>query len=105
MKTSVVVTYQVKAEAAEKHILLIRAVFEELAASPRDDLAYRVFRLEDGVSFVHVSTADTPDGASPLPQLASFREFGRQLADRVIATPQATPADVIGSFEPTAPAA
>jgi hypothetical protein len=104
MKNSVVVTYQVKPESVEEHMTLIRAVFDELAAAPRDDVAYRVFRLQDGVSFVHVSTADTPDGASPLPQLASFREFGRQLADRVTAPPQATPAEVVGSYEPTAPA-
>ena len=104
MKNSVVVTYQVKPESVEEHLRLIGAVFAELASSPRDDVAYRVLRLEDGVSFVHVSTADTPDGTSPLPQLASFREFGRQLADRVTAPPQATAAQLVDSYEPTAPA-
>ncbi|MDX6257313.1 MAG: hypothetical protein QOJ11_3647 [Frankiales bacterium] len=100
MISSVVVTYQVKPESVEEHLRLVRAVFEELAAASKEDVAYKVFRLQDGVSFVHVSTSDTPDGASPLPQLASFREFGRQLADRVATPPLATPADVIGSYEP-----
>jgi hypothetical protein len=34
-------------------------------------------RLADGVSFVHLSLADTPDGSNPLPGMTAFQEVGR----------------------------
>ena len=59
---------------------------------------YQVHCLEDGVSFVHVSTADTPDGSNPLPRLAAFQEFGRGSVARVATTPVPRPATVIGYY-------
>ena len=76
---------------------------EQLHAEQPGNVEYKVVRLEDGVSFVHVSSADTPDGSNPLPGLAAFREFGRGSADRVATTPVPTPADIIGSYYPTVP--
>jgi hypothetical protein len=97
--TSVVVTYQVRPEAAAEHVRLIEAVFEQLhTEKPVGVLDYQVRRLDDGVSFVHVSTADTPDGANPLPSLAAFQAFGRDSAARVATRPVATPATVIGYY-------
>ena len=34
-------------------------------------------RLADGVSFVHLSLADTPDGSNPLPGMTAFQKVGR----------------------------
>jgi hypothetical protein len=75
--SSVVVSYQVRSEAVAEHVRLIEAVFEQLHAEQPDNVEYKVVRLADGVSFVHVSSADTPDGSNPLPELAAFKEFGR----------------------------
>jgi len=100
--SSVVVTYTLRPEAMEEHVRLIEAVFAELAASGRTDVTYSVVRLADGVSFLHLSTADTADGSNPLPQLASFREFGADLPSRVATPPSPSAADVIGSY-PSAP--
>jgi hypothetical protein len=55
------------------------------------------------VSFVHVSSADTPDGSNPLPEPAAFGEFGRDSASRVATTPVPVAADIIGSYYPTVP--
>jgi hypothetical protein len=97
--TSVVVTYQVRPEAVAEHVRLIEAVFQQLRTErPAGVLDYQVRCLEDGVSFVHVSTADTPDGSNPLPNLAAFQEFGRDSAARVATTPVPTPATVIGYY-------
>lgn len=101
MISNVVVTYEVRPEAVPEHIRLIKAVFEQLHAEQPDNVAYRVLCLDDGVSFVHVSTADTPDGSNPLPQLAAFKEFGRDSASRVATTPTPTAATMIGLFQPT----
>jgi hypothetical protein len=96
--SNVVVTYSVRPEAVEEHLRLIAGVFDQLRADARDDVDYQVLRLADGVSFVHVSSADTADGSNPLPQLAAFREFSADLASRVTAPPIASPADVVAAY-------
>jgi hypothetical protein len=65
MISNVVVSYQLKPEAMAEHIRLIEAVFAQLHREKPQNLEYKVVRLDDGVSFVHISTADTPDGANP----------------------------------------
>jgi hypothetical protein len=101
--TSVVVSYQVRPEAVAEHVRLIEAVFAQLRAEHPDNIEYKVVRLDDGVSFVHVSSADTPDGSNPLPELAAFKEFGRDSASRVATAPVPVAADIIGSYYPTRP--
>jgi hypothetical protein len=99
MITSVVVTYRVLPEAVAEHVRLIEAVFEQLRTDkPAGLLDYQVRCLEDGVSFVHVSTADTTDGSNPLPMLSAFQEFGRDSGARVATTPVPTPATVVGYY-------
>jgi hypothetical protein len=100
MITNVVVTYQVRPEAMDEHIRLIEAVFAQLHDEQPDNVEYKVVRLDDGVSFVHLSTADTPDGSNPLPQLSAFQEFGRDSGSRVATQPNPTAADIIGSYYP-----
>lgn len=98
--TSVVVSYQVKPEAVAEHVRLIEGVFEQLHAERPTNIEYKVVRLADGVSFVHMSSAETPDGSNPLPELAAFREFGKDSADRVATPPVPTAADIIGAYHP-----
>ncbi len=103
MISSVVVSYQVRPEAVAEHVRLIEAVFEQLRAEQPDDVEYKVVRLVDGVSFVHVSSADTADGSNPLPELAAFKEFGRDSAARVATAPVPTAAAIVGSYYPATP--
>ena len=103
MITSVVVSYRIKPEALEEHVRLIEGVFEQLRAEGPDNVEYKVLRLDDGVSFVHVSTADTPDGSNPLPELSAFKEFGKDIADRVATAPNPAAAAIIGSYLPAEP--
>jgi hypothetical protein len=99
--TSVVVSYQVKPEALAEHVRLIEGIFEQLRAERPANVEYKVVRLADGVSFVHVSSADTPDGSNPLPEFSAFKEFGRDSGDRVATQPAPTAADIIGSYYPS----
>jgi Antibiotic biosynthesis monooxygenase len=103
MISSVVVSYRVKPEAVEEHVRLIEGVFTQLHAEQPGNLEYKVLRLDDGVSFVHVSTADTPDGANPLPAFSAFQEFGRDSASRVATQPNPTAAAIIGTYLPATP--
>jgi len=101
--TNVLVSYTVRPEAIGEHIRLIDAVFAQLHEEAPDDVEYRVLRLPDGVSFVHLSTADTADGSNPLPELTSFKEFSRDLAARVATPPTPTAADLVGTYQPPSP--
>ena len=58
MSTVKVVRYRTKPEHAEENAELVRAVFAELAADDPGGLRYVTFRLEDGVTFVHVATIE-----------------------------------------------
>ncbi len=100
MITNVVVSYQVRPETVDEHVRLIEGVFAQLRAEQRDDVEYKVLRMADGVSFVHISTADTTDGSNPLPELAAFREFAKDIASRAVTMPDAKPADLIDSYLP-----
>ena len=78
-------------------------MFDQLHAEQPGNLEYKVLRLADGVSFLHVSTNDTSDGSNPLPGLAAFQEFARELPSRVATPPNPTAADLIGSYLPATP--
>ena len=75
-------------------------MFAQLRAEQPDNIEYKVVRLGDGVSFLHVSSADTPDGPNPLPELAAFKEFGRDSASQVATAPVPVAAEIIGSYYP-----
>jgi hypothetical protein len=99
MEKSVVVRYTVKPEAIEEHVRLIEAVFEQLDRErPAGVVEYQVLRLDDGETFVHVSTHDTDDGTNPLPELSAFKEFGRDSGSRVSTTPAPAPAKSIARY-------
>lgn len=100
MKSSVVVSYQVRPEAVDEHVRLIEGVFAQLQTERPDNIEYKVVRLADGVSFVHISTSDTPDGSNPLPRMTAFREFGKDIGERAATPPNPTAADVIGAYHP-----
>jgi hypothetical protein len=98
MRTSVVVTYRLRPEAMDEHLALVAGVLDQLRGEARTDVSYEVLRLADGVSFVHISTADTPDGSNPLPGLAAFRAFAADLPSRLEGPPVSTAAEVIGTY-------
>ena len=99
MEQSVVVRYTVKPEAIDEHVRLIEAVFEQLHREhPAGVIEYQVLRLNDGETFVHVSTHNTGDGSNPLTELSAFQEFGRDSASRVSTAPAPAPATTIASY-------
>jgi hypothetical protein len=97
MKT-VVVRYRTTEDGAERNQQLVEKVFQELEETRPEGLRYATFRLEDGVSFVHVAAVDTADGSNPLRESAAFAEFQRELLDRCVEPPAPSPATVVGSY-------
>jgi hypothetical protein len=91
-----VVRYRVKPEQAERNEELVRAVYEELRSADPAGFRYTTFRLEDGISFVHI--AETEGDESPLPKLAAFREFQKDIVDRCDEPPVVSKAAQVGAF-------
>ena len=66
----VMVRYRVKPGQAEANEQLVRDVYEELAQLQPDGFHYGTFKLDDGVTFVHLATHEAD--ANPLGQVAAF---------------------------------
>ena len=94
----VMVRYKVKPEQTAANEELIRAVYDELHRTEPADMRYATFKLDDGVSFVHVHSNESPDGHNPLTELASFKAFQAGIADRCDEAPVVAELHEIGSF-------
>ena len=94
-----VVRYQAKPDRADENQKPIEAVFAELEERAPEGFTYKVFRLEDGVSFVHVviehDDVDNPDSLQDVP---AFQAFVAGIADRCDVPPLAMGATVVGGY-------
>lgn len=95
--SKVMVRYKVKPERAQENEQLIRAVYEELQATVPAGLSYATFRLEDGVSFIHIASNET-DGPTPLLEVAAFKRFQQEVGQRCLEPPASVELQEIGSF-------
>jgi hypothetical protein len=97
MKTTVV-RYQAKPERADENQQLIEAVFAELDDRQPNGFTYKVFRLEDGVSFIHVVVEHDVDDPDSLQAVPAFQAFVADIADRCDVPPVAKGAAIVGGF-------
>ena len=91
----VIVRYRVKPERVAENEELVRGVYAELHEAAPDGLRYGTFRLEDGVSFVHI--AERGDD-NPLRQIAAFQRFQEGIGDRCDEPPVAVEMHEIGTY-------
>jgi hypothetical protein len=97
--TAVVVRYQAKPERADENQKLIEEVFADLEARQPNGFTYKVFRLEDGVSFVHVVIEhDDVDDKDSLQDVPAFQAFVADIGDRCAVPPLAMGATVVGGY-------
>jgi len=94
----VMVRYKIKPDRVAENEELVRAVYDELRRTAPAGLRYATFRLDDGVSFVHLSVTDTEDGHNPLSDVNAFKEFQANIAERCEEAPVVTELREIGSF-------
>jgi hypothetical protein len=94
----VIVRYKVKPNRAAENVELVSAVYDELERTNPAGLRYATFQLDDGVSFVHMAVNETDSARSPLTEVAAFKEFQREIADRCEEQPQVTEAREVGSY-------
>ena len=97
MQTTVV-RYQVKPERADENQQLIEAVFAELEEREPEGFTYKVFRLDDGVSFIHVVIEHDVDDPDSLQAVPAFQAFVADIAGRCDNPPVATIATIVGGY-------
>src|SRR3954471_15488557 len=94
---NVVVRYKTKPERADENQRLVEKVFAELAELGATGFGYASFRLEDGVSFIHVVVEQDGDGSVSLGDVPAFQEFTADIAERCDEPPVAMGATVVGA--------
>ena len=94
----VMVRYKVKADRAAENEGYVKAVFAQLDRDKPDGIGYATFKLDDGVSFVHIASVETSDGSNPLVALAAFKEFTAQIKDRCEEPPVTAELTEVGSY-------
>ena len=92
------VRYKVKADRADENEGYITKVFEQLKSDSPAGLRYASFKLEDGVSFVHIASIETTDGSNPLAEQSAFKAFVSQIKDRCEEPPVAVDLTEVGSY-------
>jgi hypothetical protein len=92
------VRYKVKADRADENVALIEAVYAELASQPQEALRYATFRMDDGVSFIHLATVAEGTDGNPLTQVAAFRQFVDAIGERCEEPPATAVVEEVGSF-------
>ncbi|HEV3100846.1 MAG TPA: hypothetical protein VG426_00770 [Candidatus Dormibacteraeota bacterium] len=92
------IRYKTKPESADENQRLVERVYAELKARDPGAVHYATLRLADGVTFLHLFTTDSDDGANTLGGIAAFAEFLRDLPQRCAEAPVAQDVTVVGSY-------
>jgi len=92
------VRYRVKPERAAENERYIVQVFEQLERERPAGVRYASFKLEDGVSFVHIVSREASDGRNPLSELSAFKAFAAGVRERCEEPPVTVKLNEIGSY-------
>ena len=93
------VSYTLKPDRVAENERLARAVYEALREARPPGLHYATFRLDDGVSFVHIVSHEEADGANALTSLPAFNAFSAGVKERCASPPVRVDLTEIGSYE------
>lgn len=91
--------YRIKPEYCDEHQRLIEAVFIELGATDADGFTLKVFRIDDGLTYLHVViTHDDVEDPVDLQEMRSYRAFAAAWPERCDEPPAIHGATVIGGW-------
>jgi hypothetical protein len=94
----VIVRYRVKSDRAAENETYVGEVFAALQRERPEGIRYATFKLDDGVSFLHLASIETPDGTNPLLALEAFKRFSSTIRERCDEPPVVTELRRIGSY-------
>jgi hypothetical protein len=92
----IMVRYTVTPQYAATNEQRVREVYEELGHLQPEGFRYGTFKLDDGVSFVHLATQEGED--SPLSQVTAFQRFQESLRGNCDQPPLLTELEEVGSY-------
>jgi hypothetical protein len=92
------IRYRVKADRVAENERYVGAVYEALRRLAPRGLRYATFRLDDGVSFVHLVSYENEDSARVLSSLPAFNAFTAGIKDRCEELPVTTELKEVGSY-------
>jgi hypothetical protein len=95
---STVVRYQTKPERADENQKLIEAVFAELHQREPKGFTYKVFRLDDAVSFIHVVIEHDISDPDSLQDVPAFQALLARIDERCEISPVAAGATIVGGY-------
>ena len=90
------VRYRCKPDQVARNEELVGAVYAELHRREPAGLRYATFRLDDGVTFIHIAEIDGEE--NPLAQIDAFAQFTANIEERCDEPPHAAGMHEIGSF-------
>jgi len=92
----VIVRYKLKPGRVEENEQLVKEVYKELSREEPEGFSYATYKLEDGLTFIHVAFHEP--GSNPLPGLPAFKNFQAGIKDRCDELPVVNHATEIGSY-------
>ncbi|MEX2539892.1 MAG: hypothetical protein WD646_14690 [Actinomycetota bacterium] len=95
---TLMVRYKVKADRVAENENYVSKVFDELHKQDPSGFRYASFKLEDGVSFVHLVFEGSTNGNNSLGDLSAFQAFVSGIEDRCDEPPVATELTEVGSY-------
>ena len=98
MKKKIAVRYKVKKGRVAENEKLIVTLFKALEAASPPGMRYASFKLEDGVSFMHLVSFETENDDNPLGRLPEFKKFTENIAERCDEPPAASTLEVMGNY-------
>ena len=93
----VIVRYKLKPGRVEENEYLVKEVYKELSREGPEGFSYATYKLEDGLTFIHVASHE-PGSKNPLPGLPAFKNFQAGIKDRCDELPVVNHVTEIGSY-------
>jgi hypothetical protein len=94
----IMVRYKVKPDQAAENEQLVRSVYHALQQAQPTGFRYATFRLDDGLTFVHLASHEAESNENPLTGLEAFRQFQENIGDRCDEAPVVSELHEIGAF-------
>ena len=94
----VMVRYKVTPDHVAENEAYIQKVFAQLERERPSGLRYASFKLDDGVSFVHLVSLESAEDRNPLGALAAFTAFTAAIEERCDEPPVVANLNEVGSY-------
>jgi hypothetical protein len=92
----IMVRYKLKPERVSENEQLVHAVYEELDRTQPAGFNYATFKLNDGVTFIHLASHQDTD--NPLQRVEAFQRFQQRIGERCDESPAVAEVEEIGSY-------